>query len=151
MEDFLFRIFVQFSALQASFTVLYAHASLHCLPFTTFTALTVFSVSLNDINNCPFYIFCPFRNSNLRLSTGNALTTLTELSRSGHYGELGHDLLASTSYHRIVDATSYQSTQNVPFLQRTLSVNSLLHTNKAVPTKHNEMPHTKVFHFCPAP
>ena len=121
---FLFCIFVQFSAVQTSFNAL---ASLHCLLFTTFTALTVFSVSLNDTNNCAFYIFCPFWNSNLKLSTH--YTDWATSVRTVLY------LLASTSYHRIVDATSYWSTQNVPFLHRTLSVNNLLYTSKAVPTK----------------
>ena len=63
--------------------------------------------------------FIYFVHSEIQISDyppGNALTTLTELFRSGEYCELGHDLLASKSYHRIVDATSYQSTLNVPFI-----------------------------------
>lgn len=110
MEDFfLLCIFVQFSAVQASFN---AFSSLHCLLFIAYTAFTVFSVSQMTLTIAHFIYLV---HSEIQISDyppGNALTALTELPRSGQYCELGHDLLASKSCHRIVNSERSISTKN---------------------------------------
>lgn len=103
---------MQFSAVQAALNALFALTSPHCLLFTAYTALTVFSVSRMTLTVADFIYLL---HSEIQISDyppGNALTKLTELPRSGQYCELGHDLLASKSCHRIDKSEHSISTKN---------------------------------------